>query len=391
MVKTERSMPMPRRGTNVYKRKDGRWEGRVRKAGGIKGKRKYISVYGKSYQEAREKTEILRQEIKKGISDNIGAITIGEAADMWILDKASYWKPSTYAAYQNMLAKYIIPYLGKYKVTQINNQVMHDFMVQIQTKSDGSVLSNNYLHSICTILIMLLSHIKKKYVCDFSIPDNPVLMNRQKPLILPGEKSLILLEDYLLKRTDDDTCLGILVAFHTGIRIGELCALTWDDIDLKEEVIHINKNIQRVSNRQEKEHGTEILFQQPKTNTSFRDIPIPPILLPYINAYESKKGYLVKGKKSAWAEPRTLQYRFEKILKECNIQPFHFHMLRHCFATRCIDRGFDIKSLSEILGHSNVQITLNLYVHSSMLRKKQLMSLFVCPLSEEGNKDKTKF
>lgn len=381
---------MPRRGTNVYKRKDGRWEGRVRKKGATPGERKYISVYGKSYQEAREKTERLRQEIKKGNTENIAAMTINEAANEWLSDKASYWKPSTYAAYQNMLGKYIIPFLGKHKVTQISNQVMHEFMLQIQTKEDGSLLSNNYVHSVCVVLIMLLSHIKKKYICDFLIPENPALASRPKPLILPGEKSLILLEDYLLKRTDDDTCLGILVAFHTGIRIGELCALTWEDIDLSEEVIHINKNIQRVSNRQEKESGTEILFQHPKTNTSFRDIPIPPILLSHVRAYEPQKGYLVKGKKTAWAEPRTLQYRFEKILKECNIQPFHFHMLRHCFATRCIDRGFDIKSLSEILGHSNVQITLNLYVHSSMLRKKQLMNLFVCPLAEEQKKDKTK-
>ena len=92
---------------------------------------------------------------------------------------------------------------------------------------------------------------------------------------------------------------------------------------------------------------------------------------------------MIRGKKKPFAEPRTVQYRFSKILKQCQSEDFHFHMLRHAFATRCIDMGFDVKSLSEILGHSNVQITMNLYVHSTMQRKKQLMNLFTAKLPEE--------
>lgn len=106
-------------------------------------------------------------------------------------------------------------------------------------------------------------------------------------------------------------------------------------------------------------------------------IPIPPVLMTLLkNKAKVDSSYIIRGKRKPWAEPRTLQYRFAKILDQCGLEAFNFHMLRHAFATQCIAGGFDVKSLSEILGHSSTQITLNLYVHSSMQRKKQLMKQF---------------
>lgn len=210
------------------------------------------------------------------------------------------------------------------------------------------------------------------------IPENAVCPVKQEQVIPPSEKELTVLESYLLQHAQDDTCIGILIAYHTGLRIGEVCALTWEDIDLDEEVIYIRKNLQRVKTTDHVKNNTEILLQTPKTSASFRIIPIPPVLLPLLKERrEEKWGYIIKGKKKAWAEPRTLQYRFAKILEECGMEGFNFHMLRHAFATRCIARGFDVKSLSEILGHSNTQTTLNLYVHSNMKRKKELMEQFI--------------
>lgn len=195
---------------------------------------------------------------------------------------------------------------------------------------------------------------------------------------------MAVLEKYLIEHAGDDTCLGILIAFYTGIRIGELCALTWDDINLDEEVLYVRKNMQRVKRSDGGKNSTEILFQKPKTDTSIRSIPLPPVLLPFLKEHKGEDAdYVIKGKKNPWAEPRTLQYRFSSILRQCSIKNFHFHMLRHAFATRCISKGFDVKSLSEILGHSSVQITLNLYVHSTMQRKKQLMNLFSFYMSED--------
>lgn len=376
---------MSKRGNNIYKRKDGRWEGRILQNNDFGGKRKYISVYGKTYREVKEKTEHMRLQVKSNVQRSHSDILMNEAADIWVKDKGAVWKPSTYSAYQNILQKYIIPHLGEYRLSQINNHIMELFLSNIRLGEHGKSLSNRYLHSICNMVLMILVHVKKKRGFTIDIPENPVVYVKSKQLLLPTENTMMILEEYLIENIKNDSCLGILIAFYTGIRIGELCALTWEDIDLSEEIIYIHKNVQRVTTHKIAETGTEILFQEPKTVTSTRVIPIPPVLLPYLKENKSLAGgYIVKGKRKSWAEPRTLQYRFAKILKDCNIQNFHFHMLRHAFATRCIDGGFDVKSLSEILGHSNVQVTMNLYVHSTIQHKKQLMKYFSAPLKEKN-------
>lgn len=381
---------MPKRGTNIYKRKDGRWEGRVLQSNCLEGKRKYISVYGKTYREVKDKTDNIRQQMSL-TQNEYPEISLKEASDIWFTDKAPAWKASTYAAYNNITQKYILPYLGKYSVYQIDAFVMDDFFQHIKLNDSGTPLSCRYLHHICNIVLMILIHIKKKKRVDIQIPDNPVTYCKTKQILLPPENAMMTLENYLFTNIEDDTCLGILIAFYTGVRIGELCAMTWEDIDITEEIIYIRKNMQRVSIGKEFDSKTEIVFQEPKTDTSTRVIPIPPVLLPYLKERHPRaEGFVIKGKRKPFTEPRTLQYRFAKILKECNIQNFHFHMLRHSFATRCIDGGFDIKSLSEILGHSNVQITMNLYVHSTMQHKKQLMRYFSVSLNEKKLIDTSK-
>ena len=126
-----------------------------------------------------------------------------------------------------------------------------------------------------------------------------------------------------------------------------------------------------------KRNITHIIEQVPKTSDSFRTIPIPPQLIPLLQIYKKESSmYVISGTKTPWAEPRTIQYRFMNILKKCKIDYFNFHMLRHAFATRCVAMGLDVKSLSEILGHSNIQITLNLYVHSTIQQKKQFMKQY---------------
>lgn len=373
---------MPRRGTNIYKRKDGRWEGRISQNNREGEARKYISVYGKTYTEVKNKMEQLRREGEK--SKKVYPMNLDEAVNLWLSERVSYWKPTTYAAYKNITDKYIVPRLGKTRVLRVNNQVMEKFVSDIRFDDEGKQLSNSYLHNICSILIMVLNHMKKRYHYEIELPENPISKARQGQMLLPSERDMSILEKYLIEHASDSTCLGVLIAFYTGIRIGELCALTWEDINLDEEVLYVRKNVQRVKNSDSIKNNTEILFQKPKTDTSMRSIPLPPVLLPLLKLYKDEDTkYVVKGKKSPWAEPRTLQYRFSGILKQCSIKNFRFHMLRHAFATRCIAKGFDVKSLSEILGHSSVQITLNLYVHSTMQRKKQLMNLFSFYLYEE--------
>ena len=366
---------MPRRGANIYRRKDGRWEGRVKKEGIGSGPRKYISIYGKTYGEVRERMENIRSLRQNREDGEIG--TLGEAVNTWLEEKKACWKRTTYATYTHMAERHILPKLGSVRLDRVDGELLEGFLKEIRQEREGAGLSNGYLRNVCAVILRAVNYMKKKRRYKIDVPENPVGHGKQGQIMVPREQEMAVLEKYLLHNVQDDTCLGILVAFHTGMRIGEVCALTWEDIDLTEGVIYVRKNLQRVKARDGQKNSTEILMQTPKTGTSQRVIPIPPVLVPLLRSHkESGESYLIKGKKKPWTEPRTLQYRFARILKSCALDPFRFHMLRHAFATRCIARGFDVKSLSEILGHSSIQITLNLYVHSDMQRKRQLMEKF---------------
>lgn len=364
---------MSRRGVNIYKRKDGRWEGRIKREEEYGASRKYISVYGKTYAEVRNKMDKMKNSQKKHTMQC--GYLFGDVVKIWLNEKRIYWKPTTYATYYQIASKYIIPRLGHLRIDQIQEQQLEQFILDIRREHNGKSLSGRYLRNICAVVLKAMTYCKKKNHYAIDIPENPVTVNKKTQLLLPGEKDLAALEKYLFQHIHESTCMGILIAFYTGIRIGEACALTWGDINLEEGLIYIRKNIQRVKAGDGQKNSTQILFQTPKTSTSLRTIPIPPVLLPMLKIYRgADEQYIIQGIKKPWAEPRTLQYRFASILKKCGIENFNFHMLRHAFATRCITQGFDVKSLSEILGHSSIQITLSLYVHSDLQRKKQLMN-----------------
>ena len=168
--------------------------------------------------------------------------------------------------------------------------------------------------------------------------------------------------------------IGILLSLYTGLRLGELCGLQWKDINLSKGTIYVNKTIQRI----EKEDGsTFMLIDSPKTISSERMIPIPSFLIPILNNIKTENSldYVSTGNGS-FTQPRTYQARLKSYLKDCDLPNYHFHTLRHTFASRAIELGFDPKSLSEILGHSNVKITLDLYVHPSMESKQAQMNRF---------------
>ncbi len=176
-----------------------------------------------------------------------------------------------------------------------------------------------------------------------------------------------ILEKYLYSDINNYK-MGILLALYTGMRVGELCALQWDDI--KESTIIINKTVQRL-----KQNGKTVLeITEPKTRTSNRKIPVPDFLTPTLNQYRSS-GAVLKNRKGKPVEPRLMQLTFEKYVNDCGLPKTNFHALRHTFATRCVEAGFDIKSLSEILGHTDVKTTLNKYVHSSLAQKQKNMDL----------------
>ena len=155
--------------------------------------------------------------------------------------------------------------------------------------------------------------------------------------------------------------------------------MQWKDIHFQEQYLEISKTLHRIKDHtDDSEHNTKIIITPPKTENSIRNIPIPDFLFEILQQYVQShtidpEAYILTGKKMSFREPRSIEYYFKKTLKKCQIEPLHFHCLRHTFATRCVELGFDMKTLSEILGHSNINTTLNRYVHPSMEQKQQNM------------------
>ena len=367
---------MPKRGENIYRRKDGRWEGRKWNCSGSM-KRTYQSVYGKSYREVKDKMYRIRKndEIR-----NQNVYTLSKAAELWMQSQSVYWKAGTCSAYKRMLQKHVIPYLGDKPIDEITNQTLSEFAEQINREQEEGPLSRNYMFQICSMVRRIMFYMSRQYGEELAIPVNPVNREQGCHVLLPHESALLVLEKYLYANADQDTCIGILLALHTGIRIGELSALTWRDIDLEEGILYIRRNILRVyveGEADEQETMTQVVEQKPKSSDSVRIIPLPLCLLTPLREHKKEESaYVISGVKAAWAEPRTIQYRFRNILKQCQIEYFNFHMIRHVFASRCVSMGLDVKSLSEILGHSSIQLTLSLYVHSSIQQKRLLMQQY---------------
>nr|MCR5778081.1 site-specific integrase [Lachnospiraceae bacterium] len=174
----------------------------------------------------------------------------------------------------------------------------------------------------------------------------------------------------------DLTSLGILLCLFSGLRVGELSALNWDAFNFNTGTFDIIKTMQRVKADGISEKKTVVKIMEPKSKCSVRTIPIPENLKELLLSAKKEGAFLLTGSKDKYIEPRTLQNRFKKILKEANIENANFHTTRHTYATRCVEQEVETKCLAEMLGHSNVAITLNRYVHPSMeLKTKEMTKL----------------
>ena len=168
--------------------------------------------------------------------------------------------------------------------------------------------------------------------------------------------------------------IGILLTLYAGLRIGELCALQWKDIRLEEGTVHIERTLLRIQDRSHQHsHRTRILIDRPKTESSIRTIPLPSTLIDVLRSCRQDEDcYLLSGTRQ-FIEPRLCLSRYKTLLRHAGLNAYTFHTLRHTFATRCVENGFDAKSLSEILGHANVNTTLQRYVHPTTEQKRRQM------------------
>lgn len=350
---------MPRRGENIYKRKDGRWEARYIKEIQVDGTKKYGSVYAKTYNEVKQKRQTTLTEIKS--VKPTSKITVEFAVGEWLGNIKNQIKITSFQKYNSVVGKHIIPVIGKCDIKYLNSVAIQKYTDKLLEQN----LSRTTVNDILVVLGMGLSYAEKEY--NIAIPKIPFVKNQPKEMrVLSLEEQNAFVKHLLSK--NDIFAFGMLLALFTGLRIGELCALTWDDIS--DSTITVNKTVQRIRNN----GHTEVVTLPPKTLSSNRVIPIPRELLMLLKSKRSIGNVLVQENGKP-IEPRLLQMKFKKYTAECKIENINFHALRHSFATRCVELGFDIKTLSEILGHSDVKTTLNKYVHSSMQQKSKQMDM----------------
>lgn len=350
---------MPRRGENIYKRKDGRWEARYLREITADGKKKYGSVYADSYKTVKAKQQQCLLQMPKKIPMQ-DTLTLSILTAGWIDSIKNQVKPNTYFKYEYICKNHICSDIGGVLVKYISSCTIRIFTDKLLSKE----LSVKTVNDVLIVLNLMLKYAETEY--GITAPKIKYLReNKRETRVLSISEQKILVE-YLYSNIDIHK-FGILLALYTGIRVGELCALKWDDIT--DEYIVINKTMMRIKNEEGK---TEIQIGSPKSNSSKRIIPTPQCLLPLIYRYRSTD-YVLSNEKLNYTEPRLLQLKFEKMITECGLDKTNFHALRHTFATRCIEAGVDIKTLSEMLGHSDVKTTLNRYVHSSFELKQRSM------------------
>lgn len=378
---------MPRRGENIYKRKDGRWEGRYIKCH-INGKVQYGYIYAKSYKEAKERLNQAKNlnmnattEITKSVKMK-NAITFYEISTQWLNMKAATIKLSSYTRYSNLLSTYLYPQYRDTLIEDISPASVDSYINMLLTvgKKNKMGLAPKTVQCIISLLKSILDYAyRMNYISSISTSYISI-KQEQKPMHILSITDQNALTIYIYEHPTP-TNIGILLCLYTGMRIGEICALKWSDILWDEHCVLIEKTLQRLQNCNKVTSKTSIVITAPKSVCSIRKVPLPDKLYNVLYKYKQNDEAFILTGTISYIEPRTMQNRYKSILKQCNIQDINFHSLRHTFATRCIELGFDVKSLSEILGHANVNITLNRYVHPSMEQKQRNMNLLTELLS----------
>lgn len=367
---------MPRTGENIYKRKDGRWEGRYIKER-VAGKARYGTVYARSYREVKLKLDMAKRELGTRDLSNFRTEKMAYIGEKWFAEMRIVLKESSSNKYEDILRRYILPEFGEDELSAITNQRIIDFANSLLL--NGGAKQQGLTPATVSGILSVINSIRiyamrRDYTVSFST--KCINLKREQKGVrvfsFEEEKRLVsYLQDHL-----DLSALGILLCFFTGIRIGELCALKWDDINLSEKRMSVNKTMQRIRVKTPAIRKTEIKILEPKSTSSIRTIPLPDFIVDLFAGFYTPEAFLLTGDTLYYVEPRTMQKRFKRILLNCGIQDANFHAIRHTFATRCIELGFDAKSLSEILGHASVAITMNRYVHPSMALKEENMNRF---------------
>lgn len=340
--------------------------------------------YSQSRNSNARKTKYMYGKIKKHIyrekphlpETKIASINFESAAEEWLEQAKLRIKISTFRNYEYLLKKHILPFFGNKDMSMITK---HDMNVFIKEKlTNGRLkrmcgISKKYLKDILSIIKSIAAHCEQEYEIPSKIRYVTSPSVERKEMKVLDDKEYIKLTEYLMQKiTLENT--AVLISMFTGLRIGEVCGLKWDDFDSINQTITVRRTVQRISTGQGK---TILLENSPKTSSSLRIIPIPHFICKLLLTFKRANNLPLFSHSEKYTEPSHIRKSFNTTLKMFEIGKMRFHDLRHSFASRCMRLNANIKTLSKILGHSNTSMTLNRYIHSSLDDKRTLMENFI--------------
>lgn len=350
----------------ITQRKDGRYMGRFIIGHEADGKAVYQYVYGKTYSEAEQKLRIAHEIESQYLSGR--CVTVNKVYTEWLDAIVNRVKESTYANYKMKFEKHILPDFGDMLCTEISSAGVNAFIREKMNKG----LSAGYVRDLFTVFKSLLTYAQEEYSFKLSLKNVSLPKTEKKKSRKMSDDRQKRLVCYV-KSHMDLTGLGVLLSLFMGLRIGELCGLKWGDIDIGHKVLRVNRTVQRIC-KPNGSRKTMLVISSPKTATSKRCISIPDFLLPYLLQCRSNEDDFVLSGCEKVVEPRTMQYRYKKLLEDANVEISNYHQLRHTFATNCVENGFDAKTLSCVLGHSTIALTLERYVHPNRQYERRMMN-----------------